>query len=279
MLASQAGDRGLMRQTIATVSNLSEVVPVDLTPNYAGLIRSLYGAEAHTLTWRANSDDGMDTRLLRAELLPLVATRGEDSQLQSEAAQLARGWLQTRTGIDPDMVIPVLSAAAWTGNEAYFHALVHAIQQDSIQRQRAWMIASLRAFHSPAIARSALNLLFTSGIDARELQTFFLNPIPENREIVWQFIEQNFDRLNSTFPSARGIPFASILPGAAAGFCDTSHRNQVTVFFEPRVQSLEGGARNLANTLERIDLCAARADVVGPAVREVLERYEPAASR
>jgi alanyl aminopeptidase len=270
---------GLLRQTTATVANLSEVVPDNLMPNYAQLIRSLYGAKANALGWRQSSTDGLETRLLRAEILPLVATRGEDAQLQNEAAKLARRWLQDRSGIDPDMVTSILTAAAWTGDQAYFDALVHAIQHDDIQRERAWMIASLRAFHRPELAQAALNLVFTPDIDARELQAFLVNPIPENREILWRFVQQNFERLNSTLPGARGIPFASTLPIAAAGFCDTTHRNEVAAFFEPRVQTLQGAARNLANTLERIEMCAARAEVVKPAVREVLRQYEPLSNR
>jgi len=59
---------------------------------------------------------------------------------------------------------------------------------------------------------------------------------------------------------------------AASGFCDAEHVKDVEAFFQSRMASLPGGARNLANTLERIRLCAARAEVTRPAVVEFLEK-------
>jgi alanyl aminopeptidase len=62
------------------------------------------------------------------------------------------------------------------------------------------------------------------------------------------------------------------LPLVASGFCDAEHRDQVASFFQPRMASLPGGARNLANTIEQIRQCTARAEVTRPAVISLLER-------
>ncbi len=198
--------------------------------------------------------------------------QGDDAQLREQAVTLAHEWLKNKSGLDPDMVTPVLSAAAWNGNRAFFDELVEAIKKDKVQRERGWIIRALPDFRQPELARAALDLLFQPGIDAREMQhNFFMAP-DETREIVWDFVQKHFDQINSTLPGARGIPFGANLPLVAAGFCDDAQRAEVQAFFEPRMASLPGGARNLANTLERIRLCSARAQIIRPAVIAFLEK-------
>lgn len=270
---SRSADPGLVRQAAETASGLSDFVPADLSNNYARLIRSLYGARARELGWKPQTGESQEVRLLRMDIVPLVATYGEDSELSSQATALAHQWLKDHQSLDPDMVDLVLSTAAWNGDRAFFDLLVDEIKKDKEQRERAWMINALVSFRDPAITRARLALLFDSGIDPRELQYTLFGAPPMSREIVWEFVQQNFDRINSVLPSARGVPFGALLPLVATGFCDAQHKQQVESFFQPRMASLPGGARYLANTIERIRLCSARAVLIKPAIVELLNKY------
>jgi len=269
---SHSPDPGLVRQAADTVSGLSDFVPADLGPNYARFIRSLYGRRARELGWKPQPGESQEGRLLRIKIVPLVAAYGEDAGLSSQATALAREWLKDHQSLDPDMVVPVLAVAAWNGDRAFFDLLVEEIKKDKTQRERAWMIGALPYFRDPAVTRARLELVFGGGIDPRELQYTLFGATPQTREIVWQFVQQNFDRINSTLPGARGIPFGALLPLTAAGFCDAVHQQQVESFFQPRIAMLPGGARNLANTLERIRLCSAHAAVIKPAIVSLLNK-------
>jgi cytosol alanyl aminopeptidase len=269
---SHSSDLGLVRQAVATVKALSDFVPAGLSPNYARLIQSLYGARARELGWKPQAGESLEVRLLRIEVLPLAATYGEDSELAAQASVLAHEWLKDHQSLDPDMVEPVLSAAAWNGDRAFYDLLVNEIRKDKIQRERSWMITALTSFRDPTITRARLELMLGSGIDPRELQYTVFGAAPQAREIVWQFVQQNFDAINSTIAGARGIPFGASLPQTAAGFCDAAHEEQVESFFQPRIATLSGGARNLANTLERIRLCSASKAVIEPAIVGLLNK-------
>jgi alanyl aminopeptidase len=269
---SHSSDLGLVRQTVGTIKGLSDFVPVALRTNYARLIRSLYGERARELGWKPLAGESLEVRLLRMEIEPLAATYGEDSELSAQAALLAHEWLKDHQSVDPDMVEPVLSTAAWNGDRAFYDLLVDEIRKDKVQRERSWMITALTAFRDPAITRARLELMLGKGIDPRELQYTVFGAAPQMREIVWEFIQQNFDAINSTIAGARGIPFGASLPQTAAGFCDAAHQQQVESFFQPRIAALPGGARNLANTLERIRLCSAREAVVEPAIVGLLNK-------
>jgi alanyl aminopeptidase len=267
----RSSDPGLVRQAAGTVRGLSDFIPVDLSRNYGRLIRSLYGRRARDLGWKPLASESQEVRLLRIEIVPLAATYGEDSELLSQAAALAHEWLKDHRSLDPDMVEPVLSAAAWHGDRAFFDLLIDEIRKDKIQRERSWMISALVSFRDAAITRARLEMVLGKAIDPRELQYTLFGAPGETREIVWDFVQQNFDAINATIPGARGIPFGAYLPLTAEDFCDAAHQQQVENFFQTRMTILPGGERYLANTVERIRLCSARAAVIKPAIVSFLK--------
>jgi alanyl aminopeptidase len=267
---SRSADRGIVRQSADLVKSVNDYVPERLRQPYGAWIRSLYQTRAHELGWQPTSGETDELRLLRIEIVPLVATQGDDTVLQKQAQELSHEWLKNRSGLDTDMIVPVLSSAAWDGTRTYFDELVTAMKETKVQRERLWIAQALGSFRDPALARAALQLFFEKEIDPRELEYNLFGAPAETRQIVWDFVQRNFDRLNARLPGARGIPFGAVLPLSASGFCDASHRDQVATFFEPRIKSLPGGARNLANALETIRLCASRAERVGPAVESFL---------
>jgi alanyl aminopeptidase len=267
---SRSPDLGVVRQSAGLVESTNDFVPESLRRAYAAWIRSLYQDRARELGWLPKPGESQETSLLRIVVVPLVATRGEDEQLEKEAQRLAREWLKNRSSVNSDMIVPVLSAAAWSGDRAFFDELVSALKNTKVQRERLWIGSALGSFRDPTLARASLELFFDPAIDPRELEYNLFGVPPETRRIVWNFVQQNFDRLNSRLPGARGIPFGAILPRSASGFCDAADQTQVAAFFKPRVAALPGAARNLANTLESIRLCSARADLIRPAVSAFL---------
>ena len=231
---SRGRDRGLVRQSAEMIGSLDNFVDEGLRDKYSAWIRSLYQSRAHELGWQPKRVESIETRLLRIEILPLVATRGADMELQAEARKLAREWLKDRTVLSSDMVEPVLSAAAWNGNRAFFDELVTALKETKVVRERLRIAGAFQAFQNPDLARAALDLFFTNDIDPRELEHNLFDASPETRPIMWSFVQEHFDKLNRRLPGARGIPFGAILPRVAAGFCDAQHREQVSAFFQAR---------------------------------------------
>ena len=82
-------------------------------------------------------------------------------------------------------------------------------------------------------------------------------------------MKQHYDAVVARLPrEIRGY-----LPYVAAGFCDETQRADVEAFFGPRAPKLEGGTRNLAQTLETISLCVALKQAQQPNVSRFLESY------
>jgi alanyl aminopeptidase len=66
------------------------------------------------------------------------------------------------------------------------------------------------------------------------------------------------------------------MPWYAASFCSEEAAAEVQQFFEPSVAELTGGPRNLAGAVEAISLCAAKARVHEPGVKQAFSaRQQP----
>jgi alanyl aminopeptidase len=269
------------REIVSKVMDIAGVlrtsaVPEELRENGARFIREVFGKRALELGWIAKADETQDTRLLRQQLVPFVASLGEQRELIAGAEPLARKWLSDRSGIDPDMIGPVLRVAAEFGTTDLFDRLHEAAAKEQNQHQRELIIGALGAFRNPEIVRRAMALMLAKEFDARE--SFFAllfgpRAYPETRDLPFQFVEQNIDKILAVVPREVGEDYAAYLPFVGTGFCDASHRDAIQTFFADRVKSFTGGPRNLAQTLEQIDLCIAKRKAMGPELGAVLQGY------
>lgn len=92
---------------------------------------------------------------------------------------------------------------------------------------------------------------------------------PKTRDVAYDFVKQNWDSLIVKLPT----DFGAFLPYVAGGYCDEAHRQDAAGFSEGRSTKYSGGPRNLAQILERIDLCVAFKKAQQPSVTEFLKNY------
>src|SRR4029079_9586883 len=123
------------------------------------------------------------------------------------------------------------------------------------RRERRSLYAALGAFDDPAIARSALALLLDPAHDYREASqiAWSMSNTPRGGALVYAFMKANFEALVARAPRDAAASF----PRWAGSFCSQAERADVEEFFRARAPRYAGGPRNLAQTLERIDLCVA----------------------
>ncbi len=268
-------------QVVQSAANIAallrgESVPANLREKGASFIRKEFGEKAIALGWTAKPDDSEDTRLLRQKLVPFVASAGEEKELIEQAGMLARGWLQTGHGIDPEMLEPVLRIAAEFGNRELFDSLRAAAIRERHHHVREVLLEALGSFRTPELARASLDLLLSKDFDPREsFYPLLFGPLSyvDTRDVPFEFVKQNLDALLKRLPREVGEDYAAVLPSVGGSFCDAKHRDELDAFFADRVKDYNGGPRTLAQTLESIDLCIAARKSLAPELTAFLNRY------
>jgi hypothetical protein len=84
------------------------------------------------------------------------------------------------------------------------------------------------------------------------------------RDAAWAWLTEHFDALAARLPDRHGGQIPSMI-----SMCEPQRIERVRAFFAPRIDSLTGGPRNLAQALEAAEQCAARA----AAQRDSVLRY------
>jgi alanyl aminopeptidase len=264
-------DRHIVSGTVDIVLGMNNLIPDELRPHYARYIRKIYGPRARALGWRPRKGEDDETRLLRPQLLGLVAGEGEDPVLIAEAGRLARRWLDDRRSLDGDLVGPILRIAARNGDRALFDRLHAEARKTTDLRQRNDLLWAMSAFRDAEILKAAFAIPLTDEFHPTEAMGLIWGPSgdPKTRPLAYEFVKTNFDALVAKLPRDEG----AYLPYIAGGFCDEERRAEVEAFFKDRSTKFTGGPRVLAQVLEGIRLCTALKTAQQPSLEAFLMKF------
>ncbi|SEM23475.1 alanyl aminopeptidase [Stigmatella aurantiaca] len=236
-------------------------------------LRETYGPRARTLGLVPRADESEDTRLLRPKLLWLAGVRGGDPTLAAGARKLTEAWLKDRSAVAPELVDSVLAIAAAHHGRELAPRLREALKTERERRSRNALLSALGGLRDPEVLRQQLPLVLDPSEDARETVWMMYAAAQEPRvsEVVYAFVKENYEALAARMPEE----FASHLVLLGSNFCDAAHRQDVEAFFGSRMARTASGARRLAQSLERIDLCMALKQAQGASIDAYLTKGAP----
>jgi cytosol alanyl aminopeptidase len=270
-------DRHVVAATVRIAASAKDgLVPSELRANYGRFLEDTFGERARTLGFRSRPGEDDETKLLRTNLVGLVAENADDRVLGPEAAALARKWLKDRSAVEPEMMGIVLAAAARDGDAELFSAFRAEAMKTSDRRERRALLGALGFFRDPAVALEALRLTLSPDFDARESVAILRSEAgrPETRLLAWSFFQVRYDALVARLPR----DYAAGFPGFFSGFSDATRRAEFEVFFKDRAPKAMGGDLRLAQALEAIHLHEALRAAQGESVSEFLAAYPASAT-
>ena len=243
----------------------------DRQANYARFVSKMYGQKARALGFTPKPGEDDDTKLLRRALLGFVALEGQEPDLQAEARRLSLKWLDDPSAVSAEMVGDVLEVAGRYGDRALFDRFRAAVKTNPRRRDRARLYSALGSFQDPALLKEAFALTLDPALDYRETDSTFFAAIGTTvgRAALWEFVQANFDAIVARMPRETTGQIAYV----ASGFCDAAKEKEAKAFLSGRVEKLPGGPRNLAQTMEGIQLCIASRTAQEPGVGEFLKGY------
>ncbi len=219
-------------------------------------MRALYGTELRDLATRGIVSD--EDRLTRAALTNLLAVDARDTRLRAELTRSALAFfgyggdeqLHPDT-VDVNLVPTALRIAAQDGDPAFARDLVTHLKDTDAPALRYALLSAIGTASDPTLAQ---RLALDDSIRGDD----FLNLIaamfqPEQASRSWPWFSANIDTLLDKAPTFE----RSYLIRLASTFCTKERASSVAALFEPRLNRIEGGRRELDQTLERVELCAA----------------------
>jgi alanyl aminopeptidase len=198
-------------------------------------------------------------RLYHAAVAVFVARAAGDGSTRAAGVARAQEWAADpeRAAIAPEALPAVLEIGASYGDDALFAALLGRLER-SDGALRETLLKAIARTTVPARAERVRALALSGAVRDGERATLLLEQSAqsENIEATWDWLQTHFDQVARHMPANN----AAELSRVAAFYCDRSHARDVQAFFSARSDAYRGGPRNLAKTIEHIELCAALAD-------------------
>jgi alanyl aminopeptidase len=204
-----------------------------------------------------------DRAKLQSALVEFLATTAKQPELRAELVEMARAYsgYQTDGKIHPDAANPIIVGTALAvavdelGNDFidYLHDRAMA-STDAVVRGRVF--DAIGSTKDPAKATEIRELVFSPLLRDNEIFSIIFPQVlmPETRDATWLWFQQNIERVLARMPEDSWGRMTFI----GSAFCDTGKKAEVQAYFADRIDSLSGGPRSLAQTLEGIDLCMAK---------------------
>ncbi|MEO7731243.1 MAG: ERAP1-like C-terminal domain-containing protein, partial [Kofleriaceae bacterium] len=223
---------------------------------------------AQRLSWRRAAKDPEERHDLRKALVPLATI--DDPALTAEAARLADRWLTDRSGLDDDLVVSALEAAARTGDAARFARYVAAERAARDRSEHRRLLHVLGTFADPALAEQALAIVLRPDVDLRDSIGIVKSVLArrETRDLGVAFIDAHIDALLARMRDDEASWFLRDLAGA---FCDPDRKAKIAAIVAPRATKIDGAQASVTRALEQADQCIALVARQLPALHRVLD--------
>jgi alanyl aminopeptidase len=249
---------------------IREYLATDTTrPSLDGYAATQFAPRLTPLGLERRSNDTDTTTELRARLVDVLAVTAHEPDLRRRLNDLGRAALGLDSGgavdltrLNPDLRADILKVTVQDSGEPAFKAILGELAKNHQTRQRYEMLAALGATHDPTLGEQARNFGLTTAVAVGEIQFLYASHVaePENRDAFWHWLESNYAALAGRLPDQYQ---SYVIRLASTKRCSQSQADEIRAWFAPKIRSIIGGERALAQSLESIDQCAALREHVG----------------
>jgi puromycin-sensitive aminopeptidase len=267
-------DPDIWAQVTGALSLLDRTVDDGARPLVSAYARALLRPVLSRLGWDTRPGEGPRTATLRAQVVGVLGTVGQDPEVQAEAHRRHSAAQRGEIALDPDLASAILGAVAASGGPDEFEAFLARFRHPSTPQEEMRYLYALAGFTDPALAARAFELART------EVRTqnapFLIHQLLASRDngpATWPRVREHWDELGARIP-------ANILPrmlGGVTSLCrDPALADEVRAFV--RAHPLPIGQRTVDQTLERLGInvsfAAGLRATAEPVLRGGIERLE-----
>jgi aminopeptidase N len=213
-------------------------------------VRDTWGPQLKEMGDPAPSDSPSQ-RQLRAGLLTVVGSYGNDPAVLARARAIAEAYLASPESVDPTLARAALDVAAANGDGAFFDRLQKIYETGSNPDVQEAALRLLAQFERPELTERALAYSLSenvrnqdAGIQLRELLG---NPV--TRDLAWRYIKSHWTQVQAQFTAGSG----GYVVAATGSFCSAEARDDVERFFAEH--PVPNSSISLRTAKEKIEDC------------------------
>ncbi|MEZ5066483.1 MAG: M1 family metallopeptidase [bacterium] len=221
--------------------------------------------------WVPVADEDPKVAVVRPQLMTLLGTWGEDSEVRREGARLGRAFLEDEAAVDPSLARTVLELAVRDGDSALFEEIAARWRNESDPGRRARWLRTLGTFHDPVVRERALAWTLEEKLSPQEVLTIpseLAGAGEDARDRVVDWALAHADEITARVPGPSRMGLLRL-----AGSCSEERLGRLAAYYEAR--SIPGAARAITRQKDAVAACRALREAQGESVRAVIAAGQP----
>ncbi len=254
----------------------ANLVPANMLHDYQRFLLANFQQRARALGWVPGPDESDEVKLLRPNIVGVVATIAGDEELAQAGRALAGRWLDGTAQVAPEMLQSVLATGAFYGDKPLAQRYLAKLRATEDRQLRRRIIGAMSSFRDPAAIEVLYQSVLSGEVPFMEGGSLLFagQEFEDTRHLAMANVQAHIDEILAKRPKGVDVDFAARLPYVGRRYCDGDSRRKLQQFFEPRVAEYVGAPRILDQVLEEIDLCIARKNAQGASIAGFLQNYQ-----
>ncbi len=254
-------DRNVWSLLTNTFHALSRIVEAADCPGLAALVRDRVGQAAADLGWTPRPGEDELTTQLRGDLLRILGTLGDDPATQAKAAAVFAGG-----PVDAAVLSAVVPILAHIGDASRFDEFVRRFKEAKTPQEEQRYLLALTGFRDAALIDRALALSLSGEVRMQDAPFLLRSALlsPDARQKAWEFVRDNWPRINRDFATPGLRRLCEGLIGLATPELERNARE----FFAKNPVNL--GGKLMDQDLEQLSLTVRLREREGAALRGYL---------
>jgi puromycin-sensitive aminopeptidase len=261
-------DLNVWRALVGAFHYLDTIASEQQRPALARAVRTVVGPAAARLGWKAAESEDELTRQLRAMLLGILGTLGEDPEVQARARELNGEWSRDSARADRDLMPQIINILSHTGDLSRYEEFKRNFKNARTPQEEQRYLFSLANFRDPELLKKTMEMTLNGEVRTQNapflMHALLANPV--SRYESWEFVRKNWETMVQKYPD-------SALPRmceAVTGLLD--RQQEVNAFFEQHKPRL--GQKIIEQHLERLAVAVAFRDRNGHDLASTLSLAE-----
>ncbi len=243
-------DINVWRVFIGAFGYLDMIVDDADRPALAARAREMLAPLAARMGYEPRTGEDELQRQMRGMIIGALGTLGNDAGVQGRARELYARY-EDGGAVDRDLVPPVISILAFSGDEARYRDFKQKYKSAKVPQEEQRYLYALAGFRKLPLLRETMEMTINGEVRTQNapylLQSLTMNTT--SRDEAWEFMKRNWETLVKKFPDAA-------LPRMCEGIVGLlTHESEVRSFFA--VHKVKIGEKTIDQHLERLSIAVA----------------------
>jgi puromycin-sensitive aminopeptidase len=262
-------DKNVWAVLTGSLAALNRIIAPEDRPRLAALVRDRAASAAAELGWAPRPGEDELTRQLRGDLLRTLGTLGEDPAVQSRAAEAYARYLREPGAVDANVLAAAIPVLAHAGGRPRYDEFLERFRSARTPQEEQRFLYALAAFREPALIEETLARTVNGEVRTQDAPYVIRSLLMSvsGRRLAWNFVKENWERINREFP-VTGI---RRMCEGVVGLATPEEERDVRAFFAARQVDL--GGKTLAQYLEQLHIAVLLREREGVTLHQYLGRF------